>query len=272
MLSGADTAALWALVERDPVANIFLAAHLESTGTAAPTTMGGQILGYERRGALTAACWTGANVVPIAADEEAAGAFGGYLTGSGRRFSSIFGPREPVLRLWDVMSTERPSPFDVRDTQPLLVHDGQPSVAANPGLRFSHQDDLPALLPACIAMFEEEVGYSPVLGGEHFYRQRVSGLVRRGHSLIDTDRRGRVIFKAELGAVTDSTSQVQGVWMNPLYRGRGLAAGYMAATVNLARRLTPSVSLYVNNYNGRALSVYRRVGFRRCGTFATILF
>ena len=32
------------------------------------------------------------------------------------------------------------------------------------------------------------------------------------------------------------------------------------------------VSLYVNDYNVRALAAYRRVGFREVGAFATVLF
>ncbi|MFC6257705.1 GNAT family N-acetyltransferase, partial [Kocuria oceani] len=45
----------------------------------------------------------------------------------------------------------------------------------------------------------------------------------------------------------------------------------MAAAVRLARRTTPVISLYVNDYNTRALATYERVGFRRVGTFATVL-
>jgi predicted GNAT family acetyltransferase len=32
------------------------------------------------------------------------------------------------------------------------------------------------------------------------------------------------------------------------------------------------VSLYVNDYNTKALAAYRRVGFREVGSFATVLF
>ena len=41
--------------------------------------------------------------------------------------------------------------------------------------------------------------------------------------------------------------------------------------MRLARRSTPVVSLYVNDFNTRALATYRRVGFERVGTFATVL-
>ena len=64
---------------------------------------------------------------------------------------------------------------------------------------------------------------------------------------------------------------IQGVWVDPEHRGRGLAVPCMAATVALARQYVPTVSLYVNSFNAPALATYRRVGFRRHGDFATVL-
>ncbi|WP_342770138.1 GNAT family N-acetyltransferase [Xylanimonas allomyrinae] len=82
-----------------------------------------------------------------------------------------------------------------------------------------------------------------------------------------------VEFKAELGAIAQGVAQVQGVWVDPAVRGRGLSEGGMAAVVVDARlRVAPVVSLYVNGYNERALRAYRRVGFEQVGTFATVLF
>jgi RimJ/RimL family protein N-acetyltransferase len=46
----------------------------------------------------------------------------------------------------------------------------------------------------------------------------------------------------------------------------------MAAVIRDAlRRIAPSVSLYVNDYNAPARRVYERCGMRRVGTFATVL-
>jgi len=84
---------------------------------------------------------------------------------------------------------------------------------------------------------------------------------------------GRVIFKAELAIVTRRTAQVQGVWVDPEYRGRGLAAPAMSAVVRDALgRVSPTVSLYVNDYNTAARRVYARCGFVSAGSFATVLF
>jgi len=41
---------------------------------------------------------------------------------------------------------------------------------------------------------------------------------------------------------------------------------------DVLHRYAPTVSLYVNAFNEPARRVYERLGFRRVGTFATVLF
>ena len=61
--------------------------------------------------------------------------------------------------------------------------------------------------------------------------------------------------------------------MAPDRRGRGLATAGMAAVVNQVRRtFAPTVSLYVNDYNRAAIAAYERIGMRRVGEYATVLF
>ncbi|MEX5271177.1 GNAT family N-acetyltransferase [Kocuria sabuli] len=266
-----DPAGLDRLLGADPVAHAFVAAHVEShrrsSGSRIPPVVG--TAGPDGR--LTGACWTGTNVVPVALDEQGLDLVAGHLRRGGSRYASIFGPAEPVLGLWSRLERTWPRPFDVRPVQPLLAIDHDPAPAPHPGVRFATTDDLSAVLPASAAMFEEEVGYSPFTGGDRGYRDRVATLVGSGRCLVLTDDRGRVVFKADLGSIARGVAQVQGVWVDPAHRGRGLAVPCMAAAVRLARRSTPVISLYVNDYNTRALATYRRVGFERVGTFATVL-
>ncbi len=268
-----DTAALAELTGRDPVANVFVASQLAAGGTAVPPSAGTVMLGYfEDDGELAAACWVGANVVPIQATALHARTFGRWLASSGRKPASVFGPAEAVLTIFDELEAAGVKPADVRANQPLLVMASDPILPGNPGLVRTSGEYFAAILPAAAAMFEEEVGYSPFVGGEEHYRRRVAALIDQGHSLSHVNDAGEVIFKADLGAVSADASQIQGVWLNPDYRGRGLSAGYMAAVVRLAQRHAPLTSLYVNDYNIRARATYQRVGFRQVGTFATVLF
>ena len=81
------------------------------------------------------------------------------------------------------------------------------------------------------------------------------------------------MFKAELGAVSRDVAQVQGVWVAPRLRRRGLASRGMAAVVaHTLEHVAPIVSLYVNDFNIKALATYEKVGFRQVGSYATVLF
>ncbi len=272
VLGGGDTGQLLALAHRDAVANVFILSHLEVAGTASPTAGGASILGVFDGETLLGACWAGANLVPIELAPDLAGLVAMAAHRSGRRYASIFGPAETVLAIHAALEQLGQVAHEVRDHQPLLTISGAPAVRPEPALGFGQLADFDKILPACAAMFEEEVGYSPYLGGREYYSRRVRSLVRQGHSLVHMNAEGQVVFKAELGAVTQEVTQVQGVWMNPDFRGLGLSAGYMAAVVVLAQTLAPVTSLYVNDFNAKARATYDRVGFRQVGTFATVLF
>ncbi len=272
ILDGGDTAALRHLAEQDRVANVFILAHLRTAGTAAPTSGGAGIVGVFDDGTLVGACWAGANLVPIQLDPGFAPLVAEAANRSGRRYASAFGPADAVLALHTELAELGHRAHEIRPDQPLMVIDGLADVPPNPGLGLGDLADFERILPACAAMFEEEVGYSPFLGGREFYSRRVEGLIRQGYSLVHLNEAKEVVFKAELGAVTAEVTQVQGVWMNPQYRGKGLSSGYMSAVVEQAQKIAPLTSLYVNGFNVRARSTYERVGFRQVGTFATVLF
>src|SRR5215210_2633823 len=70
---------------------------------------------------------------------------------------------------------------DIRANQPLMALSGPPLVPSDPAVRRSRPAELELLVPACVAMFTEEVGYSPVAAdGGAVYRSQVSGLVSAG--------------------------------------------------------------------------------------------
>jgi hypothetical protein len=191
----------------------------------------------------------------------------------GRRCSSIVGPADEVLDLWRLLGPAWGPAREVRATQHLMATSEPPRRAPHPGLRPLANDELDLLMPAAVAMFTEEVGVSPVAhGGGPAYRARLAEIIRAGRALAIVED-GRILFKAEIGSVTPRVCQVQGVWVDPALRGRGLGTAGMAALVEHARaRLAPTVSLYVNDYNHPAVAAYRAVGFRTVGTFATVLF
>lgn len=138
--------------------------------------------------------------------------------------------------------------------------------------RLATSADLGELLPAAAAMFTEEVGFDPIARYGDGYAGRLRMLIAGQRSAIVTDVNGRIIFKADAGIVNLDVAQVQGVWLHPDYRGYGLAKPFFAAAVQLLQHRYPHLSLYVNDYNARALAIYRGTGWEQIGQFSTIIF
>ncbi len=272
LLDDRDRAAALAVCDADPVANVFVASRIRALGLE-PGRLGAQMWGYEQDGQLSSLCYAGANLVPVEAPPAAVLAFADRALRHGRRCSSLVGPSAAVAGLWSQLRPHWGPPRDVRAAQPLMAIDGPPRVPPDPAVRRVRPDEIDILMPACIAMFTEEVGISPLAGdGGAAYRARVSELIRTGRAFARVEA-GRVIFKAEVGAATSQACQVQGVWVRPDCRGRGLAAPGMAAVVMAARAsIAPVVSLYVNDFNAPARATYRRAGFTEVGEFMSVLF
>jgi predicted GNAT family acetyltransferase len=277
LLGPADRDAALAVCDQDPVANAFVASRLiEQRGF---TSAAGEVWGYAEQGELVSLCWAGANLVPVEATSAALDAFAARARRVGRRCSSILGPAEAVLGLWERLQRPWWPAREVRADQPLLVLDSDPLIAPDPAVRLARPDEADLVVPASAAMFQEEIGFSPIgRDGGASYRGSVAQLVLSGRTFVRMQPRpdgvgDEVIFKADLASVTPEVAQIQGVWLAPALRGRGLAAGAMAAVCQQTRaHVAPVVSLYVNAYNRPALAAYRRVGFRQVGTFATVLF
>ncbi|MDP9436155.1 MAG: GNAT family N-acetyltransferase [Actinomycetota bacterium] len=272
VLDGRDLDEVQALLARDPVADCFVASRVEQSGLDA-WRLGAELWGYGERGRLSAVCYSGANLVPCQAGPDAVRAFAERARRQGRRCSSIVGRSEAVDLLWRLLQPSWARARDVRTAQPLLALDGPPAVASDPAVRRVRPDELDVLLPACVAMFTEEIGVSPSDGdGGALYRARVQELLAQGRAWARIEG-GAVLFKAEVGAATRTVAQVQGVWVHPALRGRGLSVSGMAAVVEQARAtVAPVVSLYVNDYNTAARRAYARVGFTEVGRFTSVLF
>lgn len=274
-VTAAQHGELTRLVARDPLVNVVI--HSRLLGIGGARYLGGELLAIRDAGtgALRGAAFDGGNLVPLAGGPAEWTALARHVTRHPRRCTSIVGRVEAVGALWAELEPRWGPPRAVRAHQPLLaLRRGDPIGAApDPRVRPIRPDEVDAYLPAAAAMFTEELGISPYAGRwGGSYRRRVEFLVGAGRALGIRERDGRIAFKADLGAVSPATAQVQGVWTRPDLRGRGLGTAAMAAVLRRALQLAPTVSLYVNDFNTTARRMYARLGMRPAGELATILF
>jgi hypothetical protein len=273
VLHRADLADAVRILSINPVENVFVAARVRTAGVE-QSSLGCPIWGFERGGVLRSICHAGSNLVPVNADSEAVAAYADFA-GRDRMCSSIIGPSSVALELWRLLSDQWGSAWggvrEVRPRQPVMAISTDSHLTMDRRVRRVTLQHWDAYYHAAVKMYTEEVGVSPLQGNPAGYRFYVRQLITSGRA-FGMFLGDRVIFKADLGSVSANVSQVQGVWLDPEFRGRGLAPPAMATVVHLARSVTPTVSLYVNDYNLPALATYERVGFRRVGEFATILY
>lgn len=182
-------------------------------------------------------------------------------------------PEKDLARFYEAelpeLPAHLPAPFKPAEAPTGASHLGGEAAGY---ARLATSADLGELLPAAAAMFTEEVGFDPVARYGDGYAARLRTLIAGQRSAIVTDVNGRVIFKADAGIVNLDAAQVQGVWLHPDYRGYGLAKPFFAAAAQVLQRRYPHLSLYVNDYNARALAMYRGTGWEQIGQFSTIIF
>jgi hypothetical protein len=269
LLDDRDRPGVTAALDADPIATCMVAARVEAAGLD-PWRLGGELWSAGAR--LDGLCFSGANLVPLRGSRGALRAFADRARRHGRSCSSIVGRAELVHPLWDDLAPHWAPAREVRPDQPLLVLAGPPAIAPDPAVRAVRPEELDRYLPAAVAMFTEEVGVDPRAGdGGSGYRSRVQELVCSGRAFARFEG-DQVVFKAEIGALSRRVGQIQGVWVHPAVRGRGLGTAGTAAVVARLAAMGRVSSLYVNAFNHPARASYARVGFHQAASFATVLF
>ena len=278
---------LTSALEADPARNCYLLALVRARGTAEISGPAGTLYGVFDDAGPIAAYWLGGSVVAVGAAPRTNEPIATLLNARGRWSTSLIGDASWVLDLSRRLRWG--DPRGVRPEQPLLVCEREPAVHAHPGVRLGVAADLGAVFAASVEMFTEEVGFSPIEGGQREYRARVRSLLDNRSTLVIMSERGldggpirdwpapgsrqQVIFKADLGIRSASAVQVQGVWTHPDFRGRGIASAAMVAvSAHTLQHVAPTVSLYANSYNASALRVYEKAGYVQRGTFATVMY
>ncbi len=270
-LSLADRDAALELCARDLPRGVFVAARILE---GARTGSLGSVLGHREDGHMRSLCWASANVVPVGTTAADHPHYADRLRRWRGRSASVFGPREEVEGLWAHLEPQWGTPRAVRGYQPLLVAETPPSalgVALDARVRPARPEEVDLVLPAAEHMFTAEIGYRPYTGSNRGYRASLAGLIARGHTYVVVED-GEVVFKADVGSLALGCAQLQGVWVAPRLRGRGLAVPMLAAVLEqVMAGSAPLVSLYVNDFNAAARATYDRLGFREVGAFSTVL-
>lgn len=163
----------------------------------------------------------------------------------------------------------------VRDEpQRVLTVAGVVSPLLNdPTLVVASTSDLDDLIAASCAMHHEELGVAPSRADVAMLSRSIARRVQQRRAFISRDPVSqRLRFKAALTAVSADACQVEGVWVDPEQRGRGVARNALASVCRLALSESRRVALYVATSNAPARACYARIGFVDEGPWRSVVF
>lgn len=212
-------------------------------------------------GRLEGVALIGHTVLFDARTDEAVEAFASVARDCQRKYL-LMGEAERVERFWHFYAGHSGGPRFARRVS-LLERREIPEGAGAPvtGLRPARLEDLDFVMTIQAEMAEEESGTNPLESDRLGFRVRCARRVERGRAwvyVLDS----RPVFKAEVIAETPEAAYVEGVYVSPDVRGRGLGSRCLAQMCRaLLRGGTKAVCLFVDERNERALHFYESAGF-----------
>jgi RimJ/RimL family protein N-acetyltransferase len=244
---------------------VFIASRILHDGALGPVGWSPLWGAFERGGELRGVLHVGPNLVPAVDDPEIIEAFVAPARGPGTT-RMLVGERRAVERLWELVAATYPKPREIRARQFVYALTPDQLVlppGRGPGYaRLATAADEEQVLRLSAAMYAEEMGENPLARDPASYRRRIRVLTDRGWTYV-YETAGDLQFKMDIGCASQRNAQIQGVFVPPELRGRGIGTRAMAACCQLAFQRHPSLSLYVNDFNRPAVALYERLGFRR---------
>ena len=183
----------------------------------------------------------------------------------------IMGEQERIRAFWEHYAEARqPARLACRELLCVKTWPLDAVGADAPELRPATPTDLPLVAPAQAGMAFEECGVNPLEVDPAGFRERCARRIRRGRVWVAVGADGLLDFKADVMAETPEAAYLEGVYVRPGARGRGLGR---RCTLRLCRELlarSRAVCLLVNERNLGAQSFYHKLGFRFGGLYETI--
>jgi predicted GNAT family acetyltransferase len=185
------------------------------------------------------------------------------------RTHMILGETEKVEQFWNYYADEgqemrlacRETLFELRQSMQIREE--------VEGLRSATIDDLDQIAPVQAAMAEMESGINPMEVDPEGFRARCARRIEMGRVWVVVED-GRLIFKADVQADTPDVIYLEGVWVNPAERGKGIGRKCMRQLCRELLTRTNSVCVLVNEESERAHTFYRMCNFKKKAAYDTI--
>ena len=180
----------------------------------------------------------------------------------------IMGEEERIEQFWNLYADDGQ---EIRMVcRELLFELHRPIEVRQPvkDLRLATLADLDVIAPVHAEMAEAESGVNPLSVDPVGFLQRCSRRIEKGRVWV-LIQNGELIFKADIQADTPDVVYLEGIYVNPAYRGKGIGRRCLAQVTQILLRRSKLICLLVNEVNEQAHAFYRMSNFKMQGYYLT---
>jgi ribosomal protein S18 acetylase RimI-like enzyme len=183
----------------------------------------------------------------------------------------LMGEHSAVERFWSYYSCKDQSPRLICPIFFLQRREPFAETREVSSLRPATRKDLEHVVQAQAAMVLEISGVDPLKKDPEGFRKRYLRRIEKKRVWVLIEN-GRLVFKADVIADTPQASYIEGIYVTPEERGKGLGR---RCVTDLGRNLlkrTKAIYLFVENQNSRTKSFYLKLGFTIAGQYDLLYF
>ncbi len=257
-------------LSRNSLTNVIMEGFIRDNGFVNPLNRGHFYACRDEKNELEGVALIGHTILFEAASDRAIEAFAGLA----RRESAshlLMGEHNAVERFWSYYSCKDQSP---RLICPILFLQRREPFAETgevSSLRPATHDDLDQVVQAQAAMALEISGVDPLKKDPEGFRKRYLRRIenKRVWVVIENER---LVFKADIIADTPQASYIEGIYVTPEDRGKGVGRRYVTDLGRILLKRAKAIYLFVENQNSRTKSFYLKLGFTVAGQYDLLYF
>lgn len=261
--------ALAFLAER-PVDNVIMSGYIHDNGVASPQNRG-RFYGCRGEGGALAGVALLGHGVSFDSRCEAATELFASLARQSAEPHLLMGESGQVRSFWRYYAPAGGAPRKTRDVTIMEQRRPFDGCCELLGLRPARPEDADEVAALHAAMVREETGADPLAAEPEDFRLRCLRRIERGRTWVWAEG-GRILYKADVIALTPEAAYVEGVYVSPLERGKGHGRRCLAQMGRQLLKHVGAVCLFVDEENARGRDFYLSVGYTPASSYNILYF
>ena len=268
-LSTGNEANVLSALSNPSLTNVIMSGFIRDNGLESPLNRGRFYACHNDKNELTGVALIGHTILFEAFDETTIQLFA-MLARNHPAKHLLMGEHDAVRQFW--------SNYDVNGEARLINpisflqrRDAFDNYQPVEGLRLATRDDLEQAVQAHAAMALETSGVDPLIKDPVGFRERYLRRIEKNRVWVLV-RKGRLLFKTDLTTESEDVAYLEGVYVSPEERGKGLGQSCMQAIGHILLRRKKAIYLFVEQENARLQSFYFKLGFTAGGRYDLLYF